>query len=200
MEPGFEVTDDDGSIKVFTGGDMDDDANFIPKEQYEEEQRVQKLTERNEEVSDVMNKTGMDKEELSNLFFTKVHAKHGDGFRLPMTIAERDQIQGLNLSEEDTKLLEEAVVHYVASDFINDMAKRRASTFSANEHSRFLRYAEEVINDPYKVFEYDDWLEGDETTASPSKSGKDPEEILRLARKQPWFDASVYSGGNKEYK
>ena len=47
------------------------------------------------------------------------------------------------------------------------MAQRRASTLDTGEQATLEDYAKEVMNDPYKVFEYDSWLEGDMGTSYP---------------------------------
>ena len=177
------------------------DRGFPVPPEVETQQKVEQASERKAVVGDIIERLGVDREKLADVVFDRLHAKHGDGMRFPASVADNYFFNGLDITDEEKKLLEDQVTHEVASDFINSGAKKAASSMWEQDWEKWQRYAADVMQNPYNVYKYDDWLEGDETIymANENLTAFNPEEILNKARKIPWFDPSIMMN-DKEYK
>ena len=152
----------------------------------------------NKQMNEIIERLGVDKDRLVNTIFDRLHGKHGDGMRLGATLTDNYFFNALDISDEELKLLEDQVTHSIASDFINSGAAKASSTVNKDDWAKWKKYTQDVMQNPYNVYKYDDWLEGDETVGYKG-TGLDPEEILSKARKVPWFDPSIMMN-DKEYK
>ena len=183
-----EIKGDPASVKQWM-----DAGNPIPNE-FMSELRLTK----NRQANEIIERLGVNRDKLVDAVFDKLHARHGDGMKLQ---GDQGFLRGLNISEEEMNLLQEQVVNAVASDFIGNMAARREGTFNKDDQRKFEKYAKEVMADPYKVFDFDDWLEGD-MPYNYGGTGADSKDILDLANKLSWFDPEAYdpTGVDRKYK
>jgi hypothetical protein len=177
------------------------DRGFPVPPEVETQQKVEQASERKAVVGDIIERLGVDREKLADVIFDRLHAKHGDGMRFPASVGDNYFFNSLDITDEEAKLLEDQVTQEVASDFINSGAKKAASSMYKQDWEKWQRYAADVMQNPYNVYKYDDWLEGDETIymANENLTAFNPEEILNKARKIPWFDPSIMMN-DKEYK
>lgn len=153
--------------------------------------------ERNNRVNTILEREGVTNDKLFDLVFNEMHHKHGDGLRF-LDFSERKELNNLNLSKEEKAFLEDQVTHAIASDFINSAAEKASSTINSSDWAKWRKYARDVMENPYNVYQYDDWMEGDETVGMKG-TGLDKENILGPAREYDWFDPRIFNN-DKEYK
>ena len=148
-------------------------------------------------MNEIFEREGTTNDEVFDLIFNEMHHKYGDGLRF-LDFKERSKLNSLNISKEERTFLEEQVTHAIASDFINSAAEKASSTIDSGDWAKWRKYAKDVMENPYNVYKYDDWMEGDETVGIKG-AGLDKENILRLAREYDWFDPRIFNN-DKEYK
>ncbi len=153
--------------------------------------------ERNNRVNTILEGEGITNDKMFDLIFNEMHHKHGDGLRF-LDWSERKELKNLNLSKKEMAFLEDQVTHAIASDFINSAAEKASSTINSSDWAKWRKYAKDVIENPYNVYQYDDWMEGDETVGMKGR-GLDKENILGPAREYDWFDPRIFNN-DKEYK
>lgn len=162
-----------------------------------DEELTELANERNNRMNQILEREGVTNDKIFELVFNEMHHKHGDGFRM-LDFGERREFNGLNLSKEETAFLEEQVTHALASDFINSAANKASNSIDSGDWAKWQKYAQDVMENPYNVYKYDDWLEGDETIGMKG-TGLDKENILGPAREYDWFDPRI-DNKDREYK
>jgi hypothetical protein len=162
-----------------------------------DEELISLADERNIRVNTILEGEGITNDKLFDLIFNEMHHKHGDGLRF-LDWSERKELKNLNLSKKEMAFLEDQITHTIASDFINSAAEKASSTLDRGDWAKWRKYAKDVMENPYNVYQYDDWMEGDET-AGMKGTGLDKENILGPAREYDWFDPRIFNN-DKEYK